>query len=300
MNKLSKKLKVKRSLISPAMAICAIGLFTTSLQSCSVFSRIPRIKIVKDSDGLDDKKLLDSSVAAIKAPVVADTSIKKKELIKSTEAVWNRKLEYNTFSGKAKMQYDYGEKSLDFVANIRIRKDSAIWISVSAFGGVVQVARALITPDSFKAIVYIEKDYYSGPVSRASEFLPTGIDFFALQNMLMGDPVFRTATATDATDFGGTWSFRFENDNYLQQLNYSKADSTLRNAQIATKGDDFKAITILYGNYERLSGQPFSDLRKINALNGDKHVIVDMNYVSTGINMPLDFPFSVPKNYTRK
>jgi len=300
MNKLSRKSRVKKSLINPALALCAMGLATTSLQSCSVFSRIPRIKIVKNSDALEDKKLLDSSVAAIKAPVAPDTSALKKELIKNTEPVWSRKLQYNTFSAKAKMQYDDGDRSNDLTANIRIRKDSAIWISVSALGGVVQVARALITPDSFKAIVYIEKDYYEGPISKANDFLPSGIDFYSLQNLLMGDPVFSKGTATDATDFGGTWSFRFESDNYLQQLNYSKADSTLRNSQIATRGDDNKAITILYGNYERLNDQPFSDLRKVNILNGAKHIIVDMNYVSTGMNMPLDFPFSVPQSYTRK
>jgi hypothetical protein len=288
----------KRAIRSLLFLLISAGLIL-SLPSCNLFRKMPRIRFV--SAETDTTGGRDSSLVLLKNNVAIDTSAAKKELIHATATmpVWSRRTDFRTFSTKARMHYDDGSKSYDFVANIRMRKDSIIWVSVTV-GGLIQVARAVITPDSFKAVVFVEKEAYLGPVSKANEFLPAGIDFYALQNLLIGDPVLSGGTVTDATDFGGTWSYRFEQANYIQQTNYNKADSTLRSCQVVATGTADKALQVQYGDYRRNNNQMYSDMRKLNIINGAKQIQVDMNYNNSAVNEVLSFPFSIPQNYQLK
>ena len=282
---------VIRSRSSLLLCLCLLLL----LPSCTLFKRLPRIRFVQESGPLTR----DTTIATLKNNVVADTSLAKKQLISKTKEIWTKKTDFRTFSTKAKMHYDDGEKSYDFIANIRMRKDSIIWVTVTV-GGLVQVARAVVTPDSFKAVVFVQKEAYAGPVSKANAFLPAGIDFYALQNLLIGDPVLSGGTATDATDFGGTWSYRFEQPNYIQQLNYNKSDSSLRSCQVVTTGQEDKALNVQYGDYGRIADRFFSGMRKLSIVNGSKQIQVEMNYNNSSFDAEQNYPFSIPQNYELK
>ena len=54
-------------------------------------------------------------------------------------------------TGKAKVEVYEGTNKTEFTASIRMRKDSAIWLSVSPALG-LEVARVLITRDSIRVI----------------------------------------------------------------------------------------------------------------------------------------------------
>ena len=300
MKKLIERSGIRNYKNSLALALMVL-LSSFSVQSCRVLDRLPHIRIERADDvRQNNNNKVDAALNSVKTATHRDTSDSKKGLIKSTKAIWSKRLSYKTFTTKAKMQYEGDGKSYDFVANIRIQKDSVIWVNVTALNGLVQVARAVITPDSFKAVVYLQKEAYQGPISKANDFLPEGIDFYSLQNLLLGDPVFDKAKITDASDIPALWTFRFEQDNYIQQLSYNKSDSNLNNAQVITQGQDNKAMNILYSNYEQIGQRIFSDTRKINIVNGEHRLMVDMNFVNTAFDESLSFPFSIPKSYTLK
>jgi hypothetical protein len=75
-----------------------------------------------------------------------------------------------------------------FKATLRMRKDSAIWVSISPALG-IEVFRILITPDSLSMISKIpdNKFYYQGGFEVLSAMLGTEIDFDMLQNLLVGN-----------------------------------------------------------------------------------------------------------------
>lgn len=75
-----------------------------------------------------------------------------------------------------------------FKATLRMRRDSAIWVSISPALG-IEVFRILITPDSLKLISKIpdNKYYYEGSFDVLSQMLGTEIDFDMLQNLLVGN-----------------------------------------------------------------------------------------------------------------
>ncbi|HTK20297.1 MAG TPA: DUF4292 domain-containing protein, partial [Mucilaginibacter sp.] len=84
-------------------------------------------------------------IASKPVTTVPDKSLSKLDAIRSSQ------LSYNTFSGKAKTKLDINGSSNDVTLNIRIQKGKKIWVSVTAIAG-IEVARALITPDSLLVI----------------------------------------------------------------------------------------------------------------------------------------------------
>src|SRR5690606_17028532 len=60
-------------------------------------------------------------------------------------------LDFHTFSGRAKTKIEMGKNVHDVTLNVRIERNKAIWLSVTAILG-VEVARVLITPDSVKIL----------------------------------------------------------------------------------------------------------------------------------------------------
>src|ERR1700676_4128871 len=74
------------------------------------------------------------------------------------EAIRAGQTNFNTFSGKAHTTLDFSGNSNDVTLNIRIKRDQKIWVSITAIAG-IEVARALITPDSILIINRLQSLY---------------------------------------------------------------------------------------------------------------------------------------------
>lgn len=81
-------------------------------------------------------------------------------------------------------------ESQGFKASVRMKKDSAIWISISPALG-IEVFRVLITQDSVKYISKIpdNKYYYMGGFETISELARIDLDFDMLQDILIGNAI---------------------------------------------------------------------------------------------------------------
>ena len=277
---------------------CAVLLLSSALPSCALLKHKPSKK--KKKEHVAQVQALDAAANALKNAVVqVDSGLVMKTLIEQTAPVWQHRLMLNTFSAKAKMHYESGDKSIDFVANIRMRKDSIIWVSVSV-AGLVQVARAIITPDSFKAVLYTEKEAYQGPISKASSILPEGIDFYSLQNLLLGNPILNQYNTTNVVDATPNWIVRFEQANYIEQVQFDQTDSTLRSDQLITQGLTHKSLTQILSDIQLFGTLRLATQRKLTLLSDSTSMLVDMNYSNVSIDNEMSYPFSIPQNYTLK
>lgn len=226
--------------------------------------------------------------------------IKKNNVIAGIIPLWERDIEYTTFSGKAKMHYSAGGDKQDFTAHIRIEKDKRIWISISAGpGGVVNVARLLITPDSIILVNHLQKDVHRLNIKDANKLMPAPVDFNTMQNFIIGNILSKTGSPSDATDFGGTWSMEVLGPDITQQVAFNKTDSSMRTLQLHTKDDMVKGM-IQYSSYQMKDNRKFSTGRVITISNAGEPYYLDMDFNKAEFDKALDFPFSIPKNYTVK
>ena len=108
----------------------------------------------------------------------------------------NRKPEHNyidfkTFSAKIKVEYqDSKGKQPDVTAIVRIIKDSAIWISLTASILNIEVYRVLITKDSVILLNKQEKEVQYRSLDYLQEVTEIPFDYKTLQDLLIGNPVF--------------------------------------------------------------------------------------------------------------
>lgn len=284
-------------------------LLTMSVSSCKLFKRKTskkekavalRMKQIADSTSLSIKTDLIKSDSLLKnKPELDSAQLLAQELLAESAPIWQKKIEFRTMAAKAKMHYEGGEKSLDFVANIRIHKDSIIWVSVTV-AGIVQVARAIITPDSFRAVLYTEKEAYEGPISKANKILPEGINFYSLQNLLIGNPILSSTAANSATQDSENWIIRFVEKNYIEQVQYKRLDSTLHSNQLLTQGNTNQSLTHLLSNFGLVNNLNIAADRKLSIITDTSTMMVEMNYSNIVIDSELTYPFSIPKNYTIK
>src|SRR5271157_5984788 len=91
---------------------------------------------------------------------------------------------FNKLNIKFSVTATFDRKENTFGGSIRIRKDSAIWFSISAFG--LEALRALITTDSIKVLNRIETTYFASDFKLINSMLKTDLDFDMLQSILMG------------------------------------------------------------------------------------------------------------------
>lgn len=90
------------------------------------------------------------------------------------------------FSVKASIDFSRNDESTGFKANIRMKKDSMIWMSITPLIG-VELGRVLFTPDTIKVINRIDGTYFIGNYDYLNQKFDTEVDYNVIQALLLGN-----------------------------------------------------------------------------------------------------------------
>src|SRR5690606_3620500 len=96
-------------------------------------------------------------------------------------------IDFDYFQGKARMVLRDANKEREVKANIRMRKDSVIWMTFSVIG--VQGGKALINKDSITIVSTVDKEYYVFPYSELSSRFQFDISYDVVQAAMLGNPI---------------------------------------------------------------------------------------------------------------
>lgn len=210
------------------------------------------------------------------------------------------------FSGKAAVSYKGNDKDQSFTANIRIKRDSIIWASVSPGLG-IEVARLIITPDSFKVLNRIEQSYQESHFSRLNKMLNAELKFHHLQALLLGNyPAYVENSGINNVAVDG-------NDYILSAIlkpgerNSNKAEETLWINPFTNRIKKLKinepasgrTIEAVYNEFAMEGDKMFPSDAAIK-VEQDKAHEVKLKWSNIKINDPLDFPFNVPSGYQKE
>ena len=92
------------------------------------------------------------------------------------------------FSAKADVSLQTPSDKRSFKAHVRVVRDSAAWFSIVPALG-IEVARALITPDSLKILDKIHDRYWAGDTAQARARFGVQPSLAMLQDALLGLPI---------------------------------------------------------------------------------------------------------------
>ena len=123
-------------------------------------------------------------VAASNEPVAPANYLSAKKII---ENYYTNKNEFSTLYIKSSARYADDKQTQNVTAEIRIKKDEQILISIRFLG--ITMAKALITPTMVSYYEKINGNYFEGDFSSLSQWLGTDLDYNKIQNMLLGQAI---------------------------------------------------------------------------------------------------------------
>ena len=212
------------------------------------------------------------------------------------------------FGAKVSVDSDINNQTNAFSANLRIKKDSAIWISISPALG-IEVARALITPDSLKFINRINGTYFKGDYKYLNELLQIEVNFKMIQAILLGNTYLHYSIEQYISDRENTElvlstlkkrRIRREIDVEIPQILTQEIwFSSLQNKIVRMEMQDYRPVrkfTVNYLQFENVDELSMPNKLIISA-QADKQVKIDLEYSRMTINKELNLPFNIPENY---
>src|SRR5437868_1270848 len=168
-------------------------------------------------------------------------------------------IEFTTFSAKVDVDYiDAADKKYDVNANLRMYKDSAIWVSINAVFG-IEGLRALITKDSIKILDKQDKIYTARSIKFLQEVSAVPFDLHSLQELLIGNAVFLDSNIVSYTKSGSTISL-LSIGSIFKNLITIADDSRLIQRMKLDDVDELRNRTgdVTYSDYENKKGVDFA------------------------------------------
>lgn len=98
----------------------------------------------------------------------------------------DNEFKFKALTIKYSASFTQEKKTTDFNGQLRMIKDSAIWISISPALG-IEAIRLLITPDSVKYMNRLDKIFFLGDYAILHRFLDATVDFDILQSLIIGN-----------------------------------------------------------------------------------------------------------------
>ena len=198
---------------------------------------------------------------------------------------------------RAKVTYEDESGKETFTANIRLRKDSVIWMNFKKFS--IEGARVLVTPDSIYVLDRLNNEYAIKPFEFAQKEYSLPVGFSGLQAMLLGNPFFISEKSEASAD-SSHYVLTQKTDHLQAQYFLDAAKMLLRQFLV----EDFRqrrTASMESGDYQILEDkQNFSYFRRLHLTSPDLgNVSIEIEFSKVEINVPQSMEFQIPDRYER-
>jgi hypothetical protein len=232
--------------------------------------------------------------------VVAAASIGTTRLTANTiiEKHYNNKNTFSTLYIKANAKYADDKQTQNVTAEIKIKKNEQILVSIRFLG--ITMAKALITPTTVSYYEKINGTYFEGDFSGLSKWLGTDLDYIKIQNMLLGE-AFDNLNSGKYTESLLGQLYRlddFSNENTKKSF-FVDGNTFLIQKQEITQTVEERMIQVVYSGNKVFNEATLPSNVLINTYQKKGKTEINLDYNSITFNEELSFPYSVPNGYKR-
>lgn len=213
---------------------------------------------------------------------------------------------------KFSADFEMNNKTNSFSGTMRIRKDSAVWMSISALG--LEAFRAVITHDSVKMLNRLDNTYYAESFSFLNSLFNTNIDFDMLQALVTGNDfslyqgdVFKASI--DNKQYKLSTVGRGKLKKYISTTEDSLRllmqdiwldDVTFKINKVMLKEvKENRKIEVVYSDFTILDSMNIAKKMDFELTNVTKKIKLTINSGKISRTGPLEFPFTISSKYTR-
>ena len=217
-----------------------------------------------------------------------------------TKKLTQQNIDVEWLSAKAKMSFKDDNQSKKANANIRLRKDSIIWMNIKKLG--VEAARILITTDSIYVMDRMNDQYAVTDFSLIEEQYHLPANFQTLQNVVLGNPIFFSDTSKLTASINKEqYHLATDNDENITSDYLLNGLSFLLEKMLFLDLRYSRKVDIEMGDYKTLEEFPnFSYFRSLNLSSPETgNVAIELSLSKLEINVPKTIRFEIPEHYTK-
>ena len=215
------------------------------------------------------------------------------------EKLYQNKNDFSTLYIKSSANYADEKMSQNVTAEIKIKKDEQILVSVRFLG--ITMAKALITPEGVSYYEKINGSYFEGDFKGLSQWLGTDLDYSKIQNLLVGQAIDDLSKGKYKETHEADQKYRLEdlsNENTQKSFFIDALKFVLQKQEIAQVKEG-RSIEVAYGAFEQHTNVTLPSNVQIVALQPKGKTEIKLNYKNITVNEVLSFPYSVPSGYKR-
>src|SRR6478752_8651955 len=211
-------------------------------------------------------------------------------------------IDFEYFHGKARMVLREANKEREVKANIRVRKDSVIWMSFSFIG--VQCGKSLVNKDSITIVSNVDKEYYVFEYAELSKRYNFPINYDVIQAAMLGNLVM-DRKEEDAVEQETSFFLLKQMAGTIDVVNYINGASRKIEKVELKESNSNNSLVIKYSNFQPVENKLFPYNGTIDlfykTMSGllNTTVIFEYNKAEVGTR-ELNFPFNIPKKYERR
>ncbi|MFB9055219.1 DUF4292 domain-containing protein [Mariniflexile ostreae] len=203
--------------------------------------------------------------------------------------------EFKTLASRVRIDIADGEKSSGYTVNVRVEKDKQILLMSTP----ISIVKALITPEKLSFYNKLDNTYFEGDFKYLSDLLGTELDFQKIQNLLIGEALYDVSDRNyKASVLEETYVLEPKKQLELFELFLIMDPSIFKlKSQQITQLKTFRHLQIDYLSHQEVEKQVFPEKIKVMAVEGEKEMIIKLEFKSISLNEDLRFPFSIPSGY---
>jgi hypothetical protein len=225
---------------------------------------------------------------------------KAKEVLSADSIIENHyknKKDFTTLYVKASARYEDEDNTQNVNAEIKIKKDEKILISIRVLG--ITMAKALITPTEVKYYEKLGAKYFEGDYTSLSRWLGTDLDFQKVQNLLIGQAMDDlTKGSYKATIDDKLYRLQNTDPNTMKAFFFEAGRFLIKQQQIIQSQQN-RMLKVSYPNYTDYPQAALPSGIDIEASQPKSKIKINIEYNSATFNEEMSFPYSVPEDYER-
>jgi len=210
--------------------------------------------------------------------------------------------DFTFMDGKARMILRDANKEREVKANIRVRKDSVIWMTFSVIG--VQGGKALINHDSITIVSNVDKEYYVFEYAELSKRYNFEINYDVIEAAILGNLIMPRKDTDEVKQESSYFVLKQASNNVTVDNFVNAASMKIEKVELK-EGSSNNSLVINYSNFQPLGSKLLPYNGTINlfykAVSGLLNTTVIFEYNKAEVkDKELKFPFNIPKRYVRR
>lgn len=217
--------------------------------------------------------------------------------------------DFDWMRAKISGKYKGADQSFSFKGNLKIRKDSVIWMSISPGLG-LELGRVLMDLDSIHFMNRFDKTYYKSSYDDLSERIQSPLSFSRIQALLIGNSLSDYEAKKYYSELEKEkYILSSVSDKQLKKMERSRRksyqeiyiaeiiplDSKIVLQQLINLSQD-RVLSVAYEDFEEHNQQRFAESVGLS-IQTNTDISLNLSYSKIQLNKKTKFPFNVPKSY---